>query len=222
MPYSQRVRKGIDACVRQGDVPCLPVMTIDTQWFVDRLAERRLSQRGMAKLMGLDSGALSLTLRGKRKMTLEEAAQIAVLLQRSTEEVLEAAGIPINTARQVPIIGVEQADGTVVLHPEGTHDMIEAPPSLPSDAVAIQLRTAGTDRSMYDGWLLYLSERQHTPDKAIDTMALVAMKSDGLKIRHVKRGYKRGTYNITDPFGRTQQNVELAWASPILWIKTVA
>lgn len=197
-------------------------MPINTQWFKDRLAERRMSMRGMAKLMGIDSGALSLTLRDKRKMTLEEAAQIAVLLQRSTNEVLEAAGIPLNTAHMVPIIGVEQADGTVVLHPEGTHDMVEAPPSMPADTVALQTRTAGSDRAMFDGWLLFLSERQQTPDKAIDTMALVAMKSDGLKIRHVKRGYKRGTYNITDSHGHTQQNVELAWASPVLWIKTVA
>jgi DNA-binding Xre family transcriptional regulator len=197
-------------------------MAINTKWFTDRLAERRLSQRQLAKLMGMDSAAVSLMFRGKRKMTLEEAAQLAVLMQSSTQEVLEAAGVPMNSARLVPVIGVEQVDGTVVLHPEGTHDMVEAPPNLPSDAVAIQVRTAGTERSMFDGWLMYLSERQHTPDKAIDTMALIAMKSDGLKIRHVKRGYKRGTYNISDHRGRTQQNVELAWASPVFWMKTTA
>jgi len=41
-------------------------------------------------------------------------------------------------------------------------------------------------------------------------------------MRHVKRGYKRGTYNLTDNTGRTTENVELAWASPVFWIKTTA
>jgi hypothetical protein len=198
------------------------LMAINTQWFTDRLAERRLSQRQLAKLMGVDSAAVSLMLRGKRRMTLEEAAQLAVLLQSSTQEVLEAAGVPMNAVRQVPVIGFKQADGTVVLTPEGTHDMVDAPPGLPGDAVAIQARTAGTDRQVVDGWLYYLSERQHNPDKAVDTYAMVAIKNNGLLMRHVKRGYKRGTYNLSDEFGRTQQNVELAWVSPVFWIKTTA
>lgn len=222
MPYSQHSQPACPPCVTFDDVALQEVMPIDTQWFIDRLAERRLSQRGLARLMGMDSGAVSLTLRGKRKMTMEEAAQIAVLLQRSTSEVLEAAGIPLHEASQVPVIGFSQADGTVVLHPDGTHDMVDAPPGMPSDAVAIQARTAGTERSMYDGWLFYLSERQQTPDKALDTFALVAAKSNGLLLRHVKRGYKRGTYNLTDHAGHLAQNVELAWASSVLWIKTVA
>ena len=204
------------------DVQCDAMTTINTRWFTDRLDERRMSQRQLAKLMGLDSAAVSLMLRGKRRMSLEEAAQVAVLLQSSTQEVLEAAGVQLNAARQVPIIGFSMADGTVVLHPEGTHDMVEAPPGLPADAVAIQTRSAGSDRPMYDGWLCYLSERQHPPEKSIDTYALVAIKSNGLHMRHVKRGYKRGTYNLTDNAGRTSENVELAWASPVFWIKTTA
>lgn len=197
-------------------------MAIHTQWFTDRLAERRMSQRQLAKLMGLDSAAVSLMLRGKRKMTVEEAAQIAVLLQSSTQEVLEAAGVVVAGGKQVPVIGVCLSDGTVVLHPEGTHDMVDAPPGMPADAVAIQTRSAGTDRPMYDGWLSYLSERQQPPEKSIDTYAMVAIKTNGLHMRHVKRGYKRGTYNLTDNTGRTTENVELAWASPVLWIKTTA
>lgn len=222
MPYSQHPQQVGASCGVMLDMQCDVVMPIDTRWFTDRLDERRMSQRQLAKLMGLDSAAVSLMLRGKRRMSMEEAAQIAVLLQSSTQEVLEAAGVPLNSGRQVPIIGFALADGTVVLHPEGTHDMVDAPPGLPADAVAIQTRSAGSERPMYDGWLSYLSERQHPPEKSIDTYALVAIKSNGLHMRHVKRGYKRGTYNLTDNTGRTTENVELAWASPVFWIKTTA
>lgn len=197
-------------------------MPIDTQWFTDRLAERRMSQRGLAKLMGIDNSAVSLMFRGKRKMTLEEAAQIAVLLQSSTEEVLRAAGTDVRAKSTAPVIGFIDGSATVVLTPEGTHDMVETPPGMPADTVVLQARTAGTRWSWVDGWMYFLSERQLTPDKAVDTFALVAIKNSGMQLRHVKRGYKRGTYNLTDWVGNTQLNVELAWASPVLWVKTTA
>lgn len=197
-------------------------MAIDTQWFIDRLAQRKLSQRGLGKLMGIDSAAVSLMLRGKRRMTLEEAAQIAVLLASSTQEVLEAAGVPVTSGVQVPVIGHMRGDASVGLEAEGTHDMVDAPPGLPADAVAIQCRTARTEQDLVDGWLYFLSEKQLNPELAAGSFCLVAIKNNGLQMAHVKRGYRRGTYNVTDNSGRTTQNVELAWVSPVLWIKTTA
>lgn len=211
-----------NTCSPMGIVQCDVMMPIDTQWFTDRLAERRLSQRQLAKLMGIDSSAVSLMFRGKRKMTLDEAAQVAVLLQSSTQQVLEAAGVPVNNTNQVPVIGHMRGDASVGLDAEGTHDMVDAPPGLPGDAVAIQCRTARTDQDLVDGWLYFLSEKQLAPEKAVGSFALVAIKNNGLHMAHIKRGYRRGTYNITDNGGRTTQNVELAWASPVLWIKTTA
>lgn len=69
---------------------------IDTGWFQGRLADKRLSQRQLAKRMGLDPAAVSLMLRGKRKMSAAEAADIAVLLGVSADEVLLHAGsVPV-------------------------------------------------------------------------------------------------------------------------------
>lgn len=202
-------------------VQCDAVMTIDTQWFTDRLAERQLSQRGLAKLMGIDPSAISLMLRDKRRMTLEEAAQIAVLLNSSTDEVLRAAGVePPGSANKIRIIGHVRGDSSVGLEAEGIHDLVDAPPGLPADAVAIQARTARSELDMLDGWLYFLSENQMRPEKAIGTYALVAIKNNGLSLKHVSKGYRSGTYNLSDRNGNTMQNVELAWASPILWIKT--
>lgn len=198
-------------------------MTIDTQWFRDRLEQRKLSQRGLAKLMGLDQAAVSLLLRGKREMRLEEAAQIAVLLNSTTNDVLEAAGVRVTGAdRKVKVMGHMTGDGSVVLEGEGMHDMVPAPAGLPANAAAIQCRTARSEQELVDGWLYFLSEDQINPERAVGTFALVGIKNNGLHMAHIKRGYRGGTYNITDNTGRVSQNVELAWASPVLWIKTTA
>lgn len=65
---------------------------IDTGWFKGMLADKRLSQRKLAVLLGLDAAAVSLMLRGRRKMGVAEAAEIAKQLEVSVEQVMMRAG----------------------------------------------------------------------------------------------------------------------------------
>lgn len=53
---------------------------MNTRWFRDRLKTIELSQRGLAKLLDVDAAAVSYMLRGKRKMTLQEANRIGQIL----------------------------------------------------------------------------------------------------------------------------------------------
>lgn len=198
-------------------------MAINSKWFTDKLVERQLSQRGLAKLMGLDASAVSLMMRGKRRITIEEAAQMAVLLNVTTNDVLEQAGVPVQTsAPKVKIIGHVRGDATVVMEAPGVHEITTGPCDLPPDAVAIQCRTTGTPLELMDGWVLFFSQKHDNPAAAVDQMALVATKANGMRLCNVKRGYRRGTYNLLAMGAESHQNVELAWASPILWIRTVA
>ena len=197
-------------------------MVIETQWFVDRIAARQLSMRGLAKLMGLDPAALSLAFRGKRKITLEEAAQLSVLLDVSTTEVLERAGIKPHGEHKVKVIGYRMPYGHVQRAGEGLHEMVEAPPGAPGDCVAIQARTAGSSSEAIDGWIFYASGDHGNPSRAMGQFALLAIKGNGMKLAHVRKGYKRGTYNLLSMKSEEiMQNAELAWASPVLWIKTL-
>jgi transcriptional regulator with XRE-family HTH domain len=189
--------------------------TVDTEWFRDRLASRKLSQRGLAKLMGLDPSALSLMFRGRRRMTVEEAAQIAVLLQATTAEVLTAAGVEVQGGERVRLMGYVQAGGKVTLEAEGLHDTVDAPPGLPTDAVAIQARHGGPE----DGWVYYLSETHAPPVAALGQLAVCAVRDNGLLLAHVRRGYRAGAFNL-QPIGAPEQtNISLAWATPVLWIR---
>lgn len=74
---------------------------VDTRWFQTRLADRKLSQRSLAKVLGLDPAAVSLMLRGKRKMTAEEAVEVSRVLGVDVEEVLRHAGISLGTIAAV-------------------------------------------------------------------------------------------------------------------------
>lgn len=198
------------------------VMTIDTDWFQQRITDRQMSQRGLAKLMGIDPGALSLTLRGKRKMTLEEAAQIAVLLDVSTQEILERAGIHVQSERKVKIVGYINDQLHVVFDSTGLHEMIDAPPGMPPSSAAIQMRAPFGQLSNMDGFLFFVSETHTPPAQALGNLVVAAVKGNGTVIATITKGYKRGTFNLIDYFGHTQQNLEIAWVMPVHWIKTVA
>lgn len=220
MPKQQHCAK---SCALLGIVQCDAVMTIDTEWFTDRLAARKMSGRQLAKLMGIDSSAVSLMLRGKRKMSLEEAAQLAVLLDVSTREVLERSGVNLPPeAARVKVIGYLNPDASVSLVGEGAHDMVDAPMAMPSKSVAIQARTSGSELAMLDGYIYFLAEEHGSPQNALGHLSLVAIKGNGLKMSVVSRGYAKGAYNLVDIPNKVTTNVELAWASPVLWIKTMA
>lgn len=193
---------------------------IDSDWFVSRLTDRRLSQRGLAKLMGVDPAAVSLMFRGKRKITVEEAAQLAVLLDVSVTEVLERLGMPVHGEPKVPLIGHTNNQYEVILAGEGAHDMVDAPPGAPQNCVAIQGRTAGTDREQIDGYLFFVSADKGNPINCVGDMAWVAVKGNGQKLCWVKKGYRRGVYNLLGVKGEIVQNAELAWGSSVLWVKT--
>lgn len=68
-------------------------MNIDTRWFQTRLADRHVSQRQLAKRLGLDPAAVSLMLHGRRKFTAQEAVEIARVLGVELEAVVTKAGL---------------------------------------------------------------------------------------------------------------------------------
>lgn len=75
-------------------------MSPDTRWFQDAIRAKGYSQRGFAKLIPIDHAALSLMLHGKRKMSVHEAAEIANLLGKPVEEILNRIG----ATREKPVM----------------------------------------------------------------------------------------------------------------------
>lgn len=76
---------------------------INAEWFRNKLTQKGRSQRGLARHLKLDPGAVTLMLQGKRKMQLDEAREIASFLGEPVAAVLRAAGLPVGSvAADVP------------------------------------------------------------------------------------------------------------------------
>ena len=193
-------------------------MPMNTDWFKQRLADRKLSQRQLAKQMGLDPGAVSLLLKGQRRMTNEEAHFIASTVGVTVTEVLRQAGIEVlDDVRAVPIRASMNDKGVITLFPDKTHERVHGPADCPNGTHAIQVRAPS---SVQDGWLLFVSPAQLEPAELLDRICLVTIKGGQQCIAVVRRGYRHGTFNlITWPDREQRMDVEIAWASHVLWIK---
>lgn len=195
-------------------------MPVDTSWFRARLGDHGLSQRGAARLLGLDPAALSLTLRGRRAMKLTEAAELARLLGVPIEDVLARAGVEAMTGGMaIPVAG--WMDGMCEIHLDAELGTVPHPGGdLAPGSSAIQSRTAGTPLDYMDGWLIFAGppvERgaaDHT-----GRLCLVRMARGVTYLAQLRRGYRRGHWNLNGP-AASMNDVALDWSAPVSQILT--
>lgn len=194
-------------------------MPVDTKWFKDRLADQGMSQRGLARTLGIDPAAISLALRGKREMKIAEAAAIARLLGVPADEVMERAGARVSTKNtMVPVTAT--MDGTAELHMDLKSGLMVPHPGgeLPEECYAVICRTEGTDLSHMDGWVLFTN--QMNPEggispEAVGRLSLCRIKGGGIYVARIVRSMKRGRWTLHLPTG-IMNDVEIEWAKPII------
>jgi DNA-binding Xre family transcriptional regulator len=197
---------------------CNGIMPINTKWFRARLSDREMSQRELARRMGLDSAAVSLMLRGQRQMKLTEAAEIARLLGVPAEEVMANAGVRLGAGgAQVQIAGTMDGHGEV----SWTTGLGKVPmPGAVSATKAIQCRTAGTPLDYMDRWLLFVgSPSDGVQPEAMERLSLVKIRKGMTSIAQVRRGYQAGRWNLSGPVAAIT-DVDLEWATPVVLIQT--
>lgn len=195
-------------------------MAINTQWFKDRIADKRLSQRGLARLLGIDHGALSLTLRGKREMKMVEAAEIARLLGVPAEDVMENAGVRIQSGGSVLQIG-GFVDGHGEVHCANDLGQVKHPGGdLPQAVDAVLCKTAGSSLDHMNGWLLFRAQAvAGVPADAVDRISLCKIKNGITYLAKPNRSLMRGRWDLTGP-AMDAKAVELEYAAPVLLIST--
>jgi len=196
---------------------------INQQWFQEKLRERKISQRGLAKRMELDPSSISNMFAGKRRMTPEEAKQIASYLLVPVTEVLRQAGVDVqDDVRKIPIAGyITGLSVAIALAPE-SEDYMPAPADVSTDAYALQARTQMTGASYADGWLFVVSGQRHDPAEMYSKLCISASKAGDLYLGIVTRGYKNGHHNVSLLLAaQAIDNRDIIWSSPILWIKPI-
>jgi len=195
-------------------------LKIDTRWFRERLADRKLSQRGMARELGLDASAVSLLLRGKRKASAEEISHIATLIGAPAQEVIRRMGVEVaEPARTVAIAGTISAAGEIATKGARGLGKAASPPDLLEGAIALQYRGAGE----MDGWVFYYNTNSDVPREAVGRLCVVAVEGVAAKLMRILRhGYRSGKFNL-EPWagfsGELIENAVVKSASPVLWIR---
>lgn len=191
---------------------------MNTEWFRQQMAARKLSQRGLAKLMELDPAAVSLMLRGQRRMTNAEAHQMSLILGVPITEVLRQAGIEVlDDVRRVKVTGYVDKDSSVTLFPKRTHDKVIGPADCPEGTYALQIRIPNSTK---DGWMYFVSPSEDDPRQHLGLLCCVAIATGEHMVGFVNRGYRSGTFNLVRGSGEaTRTDADITWASRILWVK---
>lgn len=193
------------------------MQSLNKQYFMKLMADRRMSMRGLAQKMGMLHSQLSLTFSGQRKLQLDEAAKLSQIFGVPFHQIAANAGVEVRptSGRRVSVIGFVGADGLVSMNQPGVIERTDAPDDLPDDTVAIQCRTADTPLSWMDGWVLFFRSQSGIDAGAITGRFCIAqIKGGPVVIATAKRGYRDGTYNLSGPHAR--QDAVLEWASPLL------
>jgi transcriptional regulator with XRE-family HTH domain len=192
--------------------------TMDTAWFRQQLVARKITQRTLAKQMNLDHAAVSLMLRGKRRMQPKEAQQLADVLGVKTTEILRRAGTAVrDDVQRVPITSYINGNSEVTLFPQKTHDSVEGPADCPKGTFAIQCRCPSKPQ---DGWLMFIAPGQNVPEKHLDKLCLVTMSNGTSTVAVLRRGYRANTYNLMrGNSSDVMTDINVTWVAPVLWIK---
>lgn len=203
---------------------------INTQWFVDTLNDKQMSQRGLAKHLGCDPSSVHRLLTGKRPMRLDEAEQLSTLLGKTVGEVLGHAGVPLHDAQTIPVCGY--VDGILEVHLDldvdaGKVERVPGIPGSPPSTIALRALTAGTPNYMIDGWLIIvapsLGRGEVIPSEVIDRLCMVKLENGQRLIRWVRRGYRSGVWNLDTMMadGSRLRDATLASATPVLALRQV-
>lgn len=196
---------------------------MDTHWFHDTLARKKLSQRGLARLLGCNAASVNRLVNGKRALRFDEAEQLSVYLGTDVAEILTRAGISV-----APNSGVETTrlvgfiDGAGEAHIDWKADVEHVPtlPELPASTVAIQYRTAMTSWEAMDGWTVYVEPPLGDDTyRSLNRLSLITLDSGMTMIGFLRRGYKAGKYNVYNLSAPNMDNVDVKWATPVLLLR---
>lgn len=199
---------------------------VDTnyEWFKNRMADKRISQTKLSKLLDMDKSSLSLLLHGKRKMTVDKAADIARILGASVSDVMKNSGVRVDGVdagpeMRLPVLGWLDAEGIVHKDSRSARVNISMERTPPNSSV-VQWRTAHTRMDILDGWFVVVGPQSNPEDGASQGKAGLVQTKDGeIALRAVKRGYEPGSYRLFGIDIEPIAEAELEWFRPVLMMR---
>lgn len=209
---------------------------IDKQWFLDSLAAKDKSLRGLAKHLDLDVSAVSRTFSGDRKMKMTEANKIAQFMGMHVSEVLRHAGISID------VDGIPSGDlipGRILLaatiNETGQVEKIMEPIKLPQAVlnraqaaitingrgegkiIAAQVRALKGPLAIFDDAVMLFGHTEVVENDAIGVLSICRNRKGEQILAKIDRARKTGEARLILIDGKVQE-FTLHTATPILAI----
>ncbi len=195
------------------------------KWFEQLLRDNKLSQRELARRLRMDAGGLNRRLKGRARLKLEEAAEIATLLGVPVDDVLVNAGVNVadhtkGRSKTVPVVGWVGGDMRIHLERVPGLRSIEAPPVPIAGLKALRFQTAMSRIDDLDGAILYFQPADAVDAEAIGKQCVVTTADGETLLRVVRPGYQRGRYNLTNRTdGTLTPDVVLESAARVIWMR---
>lgn len=120
--------------------------------------------------------------------------------------------------RTVPLSGFVGAAQAVYTFDEGGAGYVEAPPGASPTTEAAEVRGDSMLPLYEDGTLLYYS-RQMPPEQMIGKRCIVRLEDGRVLVKSLRRGSERGLFTLVSLNAPDIEDVAIAWAAPIDWIK---
>jgi transcriptional regulator with XRE-family HTH domain len=165
------------------------------------MLDKRINQKKMAELLGLDPGAVSRLMSGERRLQLGEAAELSLILEESLDEILVRFGV-IDDAKKVSLTLSGYIDPASVVNPMKEGISIPPPQSAIGKLECVQIRgDSALDRS-----IVFFGDAVGV---VTDRLCLHLLPGSKVVIGVAYKGYVPGSYKIKGLFGNEiESNIE--------------
>lgn len=208
---------------------------VKRKWFDDHMRDKKLTQRSLGELMGIQYSAVNLILKGERVLKASEAEVMARVFGVDVTEVLHAAGqlnlvTLVNASKmqkdkafgpRVEIVPDTTVTGRIdddgVVHRTGIlgPTKVVAPFGISAQCHVLRFQTA----NHMNGWLAYYMPVKGISPEAIDQLCVVECANGQTMLRHVKRGYGSKDFILTPLTEGESETALVETAAPVLWLK---
>jgi DNA-binding XRE family transcriptional regulator len=192
----------------------------DRDWFRARLEAVDLSQRQLAFKLDLNPSAISLALRGKRDIRVDEARKIADLLKVPVAEVFEHMGVQGvgTTGRMLPVVGTVDETGNVrVFEAISDSGGVEGPGEMPPDGVALECH--GPTESLFPAGAMLMIGSRGPAEHSAGKLAMIHPRAGEPFVAYLSRGLRRGLMACRRPGADRSEAMEVESAAPVLWLR---
>lgn len=185
-------------------------VTVDKEYFQNRIRELGLTQRAVADKLGVDPATLANMLKAQREWHLGRITAIATILNLDFLDVVEHLGFDV-PAPTIAVTGVVGAQGEIA----PTSGRNVARPLAAANATrAIRVQREGP----FNGAVMFVD----APAPAITCLGLICVVSINGKqtVRRVARGSDDHLFDLAGVVDETgETDVELSTVAPVRWVK---